>query len=181
MGFIRFVLATRHPSSGVNDGFFGVAYKLRDDPSVHVKDRESLKQALAWFDEHLPKPKRFNRSKSKGYYRRNTKGIAWFRDTATDCVAKMHQIKNVIEANGYHVATIKETRVGYIVYEDAFQVVAETEAREKTLFPNEASNYQFGGQFAAVAGVVLDRAREKGIGPRPARGMVCPNTAAVMR
>ena len=32
-------------------------------------------------------------------------------------------------------------------------------AREKTLFPNEASNYQLGGQFAAVAG--FDRAREK--------------------
>ena len=37
-------------------------------------------------------------------------------------------------------------------------------AREKTLFPNEASNYQLGGQFAAVAGFVLDRAREKGLG-----------------
>jgi len=39
-----------------------------------------------------------------------------------------------------------------------------TGAREKTLFPNEASNYQLGGQFAAVTGCVLDRAREKGLG-----------------
>jgi hypothetical protein len=31
-------------------------------------------------------------------------------------------------------------------------------------FPNEASNYQLGGQFAPVAGFVLDRAREKGLG-----------------
>jgi ornithine cyclodeaminase/alanine dehydrogenase-like protein (mu-crystallin family) len=37
-------------------------------------------------------------------------------------------------------------------------------ASEITLFPNEASNYQLGGQFAAVAGFVLDRAREKGMG-----------------
>ena len=35
---------------------------------------------------------------------------------------------------------------------------------EITLFPNEASNYQLGGQFAAVAGFVLDQAREKGLG-----------------
>ncbi len=35
---------------------------------------------------------------------------------------------------------------------------------EITLFPNEASNYQLGGQFAAVAGFVLDRARAKGLG-----------------
>jgi hypothetical protein len=32
------------------------------------------------------------------------------------------------------------------------------------LFPNEASNYQLGGQFAAVAGFVLDRASGKGLG-----------------
>ena len=35
---------------------------------------------------------------------------------------------------------------------------------KRVLFPNEASNYQFGGQFAAVAGFVLNRAREKGLG-----------------
>ena len=35
---------------------------------------------------------------------------------------------------------------------------------EITLFPNEASNYQLGGQFAAVAGFALDQARAKGLG-----------------
>jgi alanine dehydrogenase len=35
---------------------------------------------------------------------------------------------------------------------------------EITLFPNEASNYQLGGQFAAVAGYVLEKALEKGLG-----------------
>ena len=44
------------------------------------------------------------------------------------------------------------------------QRVKRNGVREKTLFPNEASNYQLGGQFAAVAGFVLDRAREKGLG-----------------
>ena len=41
------------------------------------------------------------------------------------------------------------------------QRIKRTGAREQTLFPNEASNYQLGAQFAAVAGFVLDRAREK--------------------
>jgi ornithine cyclodeaminase/alanine dehydrogenase-like protein (mu-crystallin family) len=36
--------------------------------------------------------------------------------------------------------------------------------KEITLFPNEASNYQLGGQFAAVAGFALDQARAKGLG-----------------
>jgi hypothetical protein len=43
------------------------------------------------------------------------------------------------------------------------QRIKRTGAREKTLFPNEASNDQLGGQFAAVAGFVIHRAREKGL------------------
>jgi alanine dehydrogenase len=35
---------------------------------------------------------------------------------------------------------------------------------EITLFPNEASNYHLGGQFAAVAGYVVEKALEKGLG-----------------
>ena len=35
---------------------------------------------------------------------------------------------------------------------------------EITLFPNEASNYQLGGQFAAVAGFVIEEALQKGLG-----------------
>jgi len=65
---------------------------------------------------------------------------------------------------------IKDAKVlpspwGAIEARDFFrQRVKRTGEREKTLFPNEASNYQLGGQFAAVAGFVLDRAREKGRG-----------------
>jgi alanine dehydrogenase len=37
-------------------------------------------------------------------------------------------------------------------------------AEALTLFPNEASNYQIGAQFAAVASVVLDTCRAQGLG-----------------
>ena len=82
---------------------------------------------------------------------------------------------------------IKDAKVppappGAIEARDFFrQRIKRTGAREKTLFPNEASNYQLGGQFAAVAGFVLDRAREKGLGRDLPAGLVCPNTAAVIR
>jgi len=132
MAFLRFILAKRHPDSGVDDGLFGLAYKLRDDPAVSTDDRHSLKDSLAWFNEHLPKPTRFNRSKSKGYYRRNTRSIAWFRDSAKECLANMQQIKYILEANGHQVTMIREDRVGYIVYEDDFQVIAEPFADTQT-------------------------------------------------
>ncbi|MGE5220540.1 MAG: hypothetical protein ACM3SP_26335 [Chloroflexota bacterium] len=65
---------------------------------------------------------------------------------------------------------IKDAKVpplppGAIEVRDFFrQGIKRAGTRERTLFPNEASNYQLGGQFAAVAGFVLDRAREKGLG-----------------
>jgi hypothetical protein len=132
MAFLRFVLSQRHPDSGVEDGVFSVAYELRDSPEVHPDDREQLRNDLAWFEQNLATPDRFNRTTSKGHYRRVTKGIAWFRDTASDCIARMHQLKRVLESNGHHVTMILENRIGYVVYEDDLQVVAEPFSETKT-------------------------------------------------
>ena len=123
--FIRFALSKRHPDSGVEDGLFRLAYSLRDAAEVASADREALRDILAWFGEHLPTPDRFNRSKSKGYYRRNTRGISWFRENATECITRMHALKRILEANGHAVSMVREERVGYLVYEDDQQVVAE--------------------------------------------------------
>src|SRR5262245_2052040 len=125
MRFIRFVLARRHEDSGVEDGAFGLAYELRDARDVEAKDRELLAETLSWFEKNLETPTRFNRTKSKGFYRRTTRGIAWFKDTATEHLARMHQIKAVLERHGHSVMVVSETRVGYVVYHDEFQIIAE--------------------------------------------------------
>ncbi len=101
MRFIRFVLARRHPESGVEDGTFRLAYELRESPHVEAVDREILLENLTWFEKNLETPTRFNRTKSKGFYRRKTRGIAWFKDTASDHLARMHQIKEVLERYGF--------------------------------------------------------------------------------
>lgn len=125
MAFIRFVLPETHPDSCLNEGIFRLAYRLRTDPAVDEADRCLLTESMNWLDKHLPVPTRFNRSNSKGYNRRNTRGIGWFRDTATDCVTRMFTVKRILEAQGHQVTLIRENRVGYVVYEDTFQVVAE--------------------------------------------------------
>jgi hypothetical protein len=56
-------------------------------------------------------PTRFNRSKSKGFYRRRTRGIAWLKDSATEHVARMHQIKSVLERYGHPVVVLAESRI----------------------------------------------------------------------
>jgi hypothetical protein len=125
MNLIRFVLARRHPDSGVEDGTFALAYELRESAHVEVADRNLLAANLAWFEKNLETPERFNRTKSKGFYRRKTRGIAWFKDTASEHLARMHEIKAVLEQYGHPVVMLSESRVGYVIYDDEFQVVAE--------------------------------------------------------
>ena len=132
MPFVRFIVAERHPESGVEDGLFGIAYERREDPAVSVEDRRELHACLSWLDEHLKVPERFNRSRSKGYYRRATRGISWFRDSAVECIGRMHRIKAVLERYGHHVTMLSETRVGYVIYEDDVQVVAEPFSETRT-------------------------------------------------
>lgn len=131
-GFVRFVLTTRHPESGVEEGLFRAAYHLRDSSRVGDEDRRLLTELLAWFGENLVTPDRFNRSKSKGFYRRKTRGIAWFRDSATDCLSRMHRIKVILEKYGHVITILTETRVGYVTYEDELQIVAEPFSDTKT-------------------------------------------------
>jgi hypothetical protein len=123
--FVRFVLTTRHPESGVEEGLFRAAYRLRDSSRVEEEDRRLLTEVLGWFRENLVTPDRFNRSKSKGFYRRTTRGIPWFRDSTTDCLSRMHRIRVILEKYGHPVTILTETRVGYVTYEDELQIVAE--------------------------------------------------------
>jgi hypothetical protein len=130
--FIRFVVAERHPRTGLELGVFQVAYVLRDRPDIPERDRAVLRDALAWFGKNLAEPARLNRTRSKGYDRRQTRGIAWFRDTATEHIARVQRLRAVLEVYGYHVSMLREERLGYVVYEDEHQVVAEPFADTRT-------------------------------------------------
>jgi hypothetical protein len=101
------------------------AYALRAAKHLAPDDRQSIETLLTWLENNLATPTRFNRTRSKGYYRRNTKGIAWFRDTAHEHLSRMHELKRILETHGESVELIREDRIGYVVYEDAIQAVAE--------------------------------------------------------
>ncbi len=125
MAYLRFVLSSPDTDSGVAQGLFQRAYALCAATEVAPDDRQSLEALLTWFEKNLPTPGRFNRTRSKGYYRRRTRGIAWFRDTAHEHLARMHRIRRILETYGESVELLREHRVGYVIYEDPVQVVAE--------------------------------------------------------
>jgi hypothetical protein len=132
LAFLRFVTSARDQDSGFDAGALSVAYELLSAGELPEAEQAVLREHLAWFEAHLPTPTRFNRTSSKGYDRRNTKGIAWFRDTATECLKRMHALKGVLERHGYSISLLRAERVGYIVHEDEFQVIAEPFSDTKT-------------------------------------------------
>ena len=131
-GFVRFVVAERHPRTGLELGVFQVAYGLRDRTDIPEIDRAVLRDTLAWFGKNLAEPARFNRTRSKGYERRQTRGIAWFRDTAAEHIVHVQRLRAVLEVYGYQVSMLREERLGYVVYEDEHQVIAEPFADTRT-------------------------------------------------
>lgn len=124
--FVRMVVVgERHPVSGVPVGVVGVAYRLLRQVDLDEDQRLQLTRCIRWFELHLPVPERFNRTTSKGHYRRQAKGISWLRDTASEHLAQLRALADEVRACGYEVVELRETRPGYVVHEDDLQVVAE--------------------------------------------------------
>lgn len=115
----------KNPDSGKRSGIFHAARLLTDNPETQGYLFEAMKKVLVWFADNLAVPSRFNKSKSKGYYRKTPKGISWFRDDSNICILKAFELKALIEEAGIPIALIRTDKPGYIVYEDDHQIVAE--------------------------------------------------------
>ena len=123
--YVRFVMEKPVPISGVREGIFAAAYNLKRTGRLSSADEHHLTSLLSWFEKNLPTPKRFNRTRSKGYYRRATKGIAWFKSSATTHLARIHELAELLDRYDLRSEIVKSERPGYIVYEDDSQVIAE--------------------------------------------------------
>ena len=122
---LRFVLRLPHPDTGGAEGIFRAAYGLQRNPNTSSHDRNELDALLSWLEKNLAVPRRFNRSKSKGFYRRKTAGVSWLKSTASEHVGKMRELSAVLERNGIEVSELRTSRPGYLIFEDEHQVVAE--------------------------------------------------------
>lgn len=131
--YLRFVIPGKHPHTGVEEGLFRSAYRLRRSGNLLHYEHAELDELLRWFGENLPVPARFNRTKSKGHYRRNSRGISWLKPTAIQCIAHMRALAVIMSWHGYHASMIKTSQPGYIVYEDEHQIVAEPFAEPQNL------------------------------------------------
>ena len=123
--FLRFVTPHGNAESGYPSGLFMAAWDVRHAVDTCAYDRERLRLILVWFGANLREPERFWRTSAKGADRRNWHGLSWFKDSAVDHVAHMYEMANVLFDYGYPCDVLRTSRPGFIVYEDAYQVVAE--------------------------------------------------------
>jgi hypothetical protein len=120
--FLRFVSSEIDPCSGVEAGVFVPAYSLYRSNRLPEYEDERLGDLIEWFRVNLRRPSRFSRS-ARGYG--PGRAICWFRPTAREHLARMHEMVVILEDNGVFIRRIKAPKVGYVVYEDEHQVVAE--------------------------------------------------------
>jgi len=127
--YIRFVVADIDEDSGKELGVFQAMSNLRDAGELDPPEEERHDLIREWFNEHLEKPSRFTASKPP-FYRRQPKAISWFKDDAHEHISRVREYVAILVHHGVSVQMLKTERVGYVVYEDAYQIVAEPFANE---------------------------------------------------
>jgi hypothetical protein len=119
--FIRFVIGKRDEDSGRMQGLFQAGDDLRASGRMSQHDEQRLDELEGWFRKTLPVPDRFALSTKP---HRKAQGISWFRDSATEQIARMREFQALLESYGLVVHMLREKRPGYLIYEDDHQVVA---------------------------------------------------------
>lgn len=122
--YLRFVVAKVDEDSERALGVFHAVWELRDAGKLHGYEEDQHDSVRWWFNVNLERPTRFTAAKAP-YYRKKYRALSWFKDTAIDHIAQIRELVAILENHGVHVRTLKARRVGYIVYEDEYQIVTE--------------------------------------------------------
>ena len=121
--FVRFVVGTNSENPYWLDGVFGLAYRLRDDEALGEGRTEWLAEILEWFNRHLPVPP-FGGVRARRRW--SDRVVCWFRGERNEPLRRMWPLVELLRDDGTPVRVVTTSRPGRILYEDSFQIVAET-------------------------------------------------------
>jgi len=127
--FIRFVCGEIDEDSHVLAGLFCAAFDLIKDEKLSDHDYAELADLMRWFRLHLKGP--FEHRLRKPW--RARRSVCWFKSDAYEHVKLAWQMMNVLERNDVFMRMIKSRSVGYIIYEDDAQVLAQPSADVRRL------------------------------------------------
>lgn len=118
---IRFVTEWRHAPYGHRTGVLRAGYRLWRGNSLPEAERYELRTLLNWFNENLATPDRL--ATSRQAHGRET-ALSWIRASASQHVMRLRRMASIVGDAGVAVDELHTTRPGYVVYRDAYQVVA---------------------------------------------------------
>ena len=119
--YVRFVTRDRDSRSHQLKGIFTSIYALERAGELLPHEVTWFAEVEKWFNANLPEPKRLGpsaRSPSKAH------AITWLKMTATDHLAKLRELAELLRCKDIQVEELRTTKPGYIVYEDDHQVAA---------------------------------------------------------
>jgi hypothetical protein len=122
--YLRFVVTEIDEDSQKELGVFHAVAYLREDGKLFDYEEKLYDEIRLWFNKHLERPARFTASKGKHHLKLN-KAISWFKSGAHEHLERVRGLVSILQNHGIHVHTLKTKKVGYVVYEDDFQIVAE--------------------------------------------------------
>lgn len=128
--YLRFVVPDMDEDSQMELGVFQAMANLRKTGRLNPNEEEEDDRIGEWFDRNLRKPTRFTASKPP-YYRKRSKAISWFKDSAHEHIARVRALVAILQRHGVAVRMLRTERVGYVVYEDEYQIAAEPFAGEQ--------------------------------------------------
>lgn len=127
--YLRFIIMRNDPDSGRRQGLFQAIGSLSRANALLAHERSMHEEIYLWFNDHLKVPKSFTKSRKP-----HAKYVAlgWFKDTATEHIARMHSIAAILREHDVVVKIITTDKPGYIVFEDEYQITAEPFSDTKT-------------------------------------------------
>ena len=121
--FVRFVVGSDAENAAWLTGVITEARLLRDAGERFDYESERLEAIYDWFKEHLPCPP-FQSKLRSGEWTRDA--VAWFRAEAREPIRRIWDLVAILREHGVPVRMITTEKPGKIVYDDDYQVVAET-------------------------------------------------------
>jgi len=103
-------------------GLFQAGYRALHEATLPADELARLQATLTWFERRLACPKRFARSRKPGA---ESKALSWFKPTAREHIAQARELVELLRRAEVEIVMSTTRTPGYIVYEDAHQVVAE--------------------------------------------------------
>ena len=86
--YLRFVVPTIDEDSERALGVFHAVWSLRYAGKLYAYEEDHHDEVRWWFSAHLARPTRFTASKPP-FYRKKNRAVCWFKDTATEHLARL--------------------------------------------------------------------------------------------